>query len=436
MATFHCQQKVISRSDGRSATAAAAYRSGSEISDERTGEVYDYTRKSGVTHKEIVLPAGAPAWAADRASLWNAAEQAETRKNSRVAREFEIAIPYELTRDQRRDCIRDFAEQLADKHSVAVDVCIHRDDRKKWDGSEKIFDGEHAHVLYSTRRLGADGFGEKTREFDDKVTGPKMTEEWRERWAITANRHLEMAGRTERIDHRSLEEQRGAALERGDHERAAELDRKPTRHMGPQATALERRGIQTQLGDMNRSIRAAYELGVLERAVKKLDGRIIDTETSLEHVLKERGQVAAERKIDMRAVGKFIADTADVIGKMAGGVLLESIGGSAATPPQPSFKIEQPSGPDYAKDRERLENSTGKPHYYVSGQVEGRLLGKVNLGSEPFARISHQEGKAVALVPWRDEMTRHLGKELTVSHDKGRDMTIQVGGGRDLGRSL
>ena len=198
---------------------------------------------------------------------------------------------------------------------------------------------------------------------------------------------------------------------------------------------MERQGIRTRLGDMNRSIRAAYELGVLERATNKLDAKIIDTQTSLELVLKERGQAAAERH-DMKAVGKFIAETADVIGKTAGAVLIESIGGNASTPHQPSFKIEQPAGTNYAQDRERLENSTGKPHYYVSGQVEGRLLGKVNLGGEPFARIAHQQGKAVALVPWREQMTRHLGKDISITHDKGQEMTIQAGATRDLGRSF
>ena len=97
MAIYHLSVKTISRSQGRSATAAAAYRAAIEIVDERTGEIHDYQRKGGVECTEIILPDNAPDWATDRAALWNAAEQAETRKNSTVAREFEIALPSELS---------------------------------------------------------------------------------------------------------------------------------------------------------------------------------------------------------------------------------------------------------------------------------------------------------------------------------------------------
>src|SRR5881275_2353335 len=97
---FHLSVKPISRAAGRSATAAAAYRSGQLIVDERTGEVHDYTRKSDVVHSEILVPPGAPAWAEDRTALWNAAEAAERRKDARVARDYEVAIPKELTREE------------------------------------------------------------------------------------------------------------------------------------------------------------------------------------------------------------------------------------------------------------------------------------------------------------------------------------------------
>ena len=112
MAIYHLSVKTISRSAGRSATAAAAYRAGVEIADERTGEVHDYRRKGGVDSAELVLPVGAPEWAVDRAALWNAAEQAEKRKNSTVAREFEIALPAELSPDERQRLALDFAREL------------------------------------------------------------------------------------------------------------------------------------------------------------------------------------------------------------------------------------------------------------------------------------------------------------------------------------
>src|SRR3546814_16946870 len=106
MASCHLAVKAIGRSAGRSATAAAAYRAGVEITDERTGLVHDHTRKQGVEHNALVVPADAPAWASDRAVLWNAAEQAETRKNSTVAREYEIALPADLSDEARRERAR------------------------------------------------------------------------------------------------------------------------------------------------------------------------------------------------------------------------------------------------------------------------------------------------------------------------------------------
>ncbi len=106
---FHLSVKPISRASGRSATAAAAYRAGAEIEDLRTGETHDYSRKRDVVHSEILVPPGSPAWAEDRSALWNAAEAAEKRKDARVARDYEVAIPKELTREQGIELVRDFA---------------------------------------------------------------------------------------------------------------------------------------------------------------------------------------------------------------------------------------------------------------------------------------------------------------------------------------
>jgi len=190
--------KTVSRSAGRSATAAAAYRAAVEIADERTGLVHDYSRKSGVEHREIVLPNGAPEWAADRAALWNAAEQAETRKNSTVAREYEIALPAELPAQERRELAMAFAREISERHGVAVDVAIHAPGRE---GDQR---NHHAHLLTTTRRLGPEGLGEKTRELDQRQSGE--VDRWRERWAELQNRALERASITERVDHRSMKE--------------------------------------------------------------------------------------------------------------------------------------------------------------------------------------------------------------------------------------
>jgi len=249
-AMFHLSVKPISRSAGRTATAAAAYRSGSLIADERTGELHDYTRKRDVVQEGsgIVLPPGAPAWAEDRAALWNAAEAAEKRKDARVARDYEVAIPKELTREQGIALVRDFAAGLAERYGVAVDVNVHRDELRKWDGTEKGWQGYHAHVLTSTRQLGRDGFGDKAEiELSDTKRkslglsdGASEIERIREMWEVAANRHLEQAHQAQRIDRRSLKDQG--------------IDREPTVHLGPGVTALERDGIPSRLGDINRQV--------------------------------------------------------------------------------------------------------------------------------------------------------------------------------------
>src|SRR5579872_3755230 len=152
MASYHLSVKPISRSAGRSSTGAAAYRSAERIRDERTGEIFDYRRKRGVVHRELVLPTDAPTWARDRQALWNAAEGAERRKNSTVGREFEIALPAELNARERQALAVRFAHELVARHGMVVDVSIHAPHRH---GDHRNY---HAHLLASTRRLTAEGF--------------------------------------------------------------------------------------------------------------------------------------------------------------------------------------------------------------------------------------------------------------------------------------
>jgi ATP-dependent exoDNAse (exonuclease V) alpha subunit len=285
---YHLSVKPISRASGRSVTAAAAYRAGAEVIDQRTGEVHDYTRKRDVEFTEIVLPAGAPAWAMDRSELWSAAELAEKRKDARVGREYEVAIPRDLTREQGIALVRAFALDLSERYGVAVEFSVHRDDPRTWDGTEKGFEGYHAHVLTSTRQLGADGFGGKaTPELSDTErrkqglgSGADEIERTRERWERIANQYLEQAGQDQRIDRRSLEDQG--------------LEREPTKHLGPNVTALERRGLKTDLGDVNRRIEAAFAQG--ERARRELvalQPQVIDTQTTLAQAVQRRPQVEA-----------------------------------------------------------------------------------------------------------------------------------------------
>ena len=220
MANYHMSVKTVSRSSGRSATGAAAYRSASKIVDQRLGLIHDYTRKKGVEFTEIVLPVGAPESFMERSVLWNSAEASEGRKNSVTAREFEVALPAELSPDQRVELVREFAKSISDRHLVGVDFAIHEPGK---DGDQRNY---HAHVLCTTRRLWSGGFGEKSRELDDQKLGEVAY--WRKKWEGIENRALERAGIGERVSCRSLEDQG--------------IEHEPGFHHGPSITGILRRG--------------------------------------------------------------------------------------------------------------------------------------------------------------------------------------------------
>ncbi|SHF68404.1 plasmid mobilization system relaxase [Litoreibacter ascidiaceicola] len=235
MASYHLSVKTIKRSAGRSATAAAAYRVGERIECQREGRVHDYTRKQGIEETFILTPKDAPDWASDRSRLWNEAEASETRRNSVTAREWELALPSEISAEDRSQITRQFAEELVSRYGVAVDVAIHAPHRE---GDQR---NHHAHVLTSTRKLEAEGFTAKTRVLDSAKTGGVEIEQMRGLWAELQNRALERVGEVERVDHRSLEKQRETALDRGDKLTAEELDRDPELKLGPAANSMERR---------------------------------------------------------------------------------------------------------------------------------------------------------------------------------------------------
>ena len=231
MAIYHLSVKTFSRSNGQSATAAVAYRAGAKIHCDHERRDHDYSKKRDVLHSEIFLPPNAPSWANDRQQLWNEVERAEKRKNSTVAREFEVALPNELNKEQRIALVQDFAKQIVARHGCAVDAHLH-DDKASYKSKEN----QHAHIMLTTRRLEPEGFTKKTRELDEKKSGEVVY--WREQWAKTANEHLREYGIE--IDHRSLKDQG--------------LEREPTIKMGVAASALERRGIKTDRGDINREV--------------------------------------------------------------------------------------------------------------------------------------------------------------------------------------
>jgi len=284
MAIYHLRATMISRSQGRSATAASAYRVAERIEDRRTGLTFDYAARGGVDHTEILAPDHAPDWVHDRSELWNRVEESETRKNSQVAREVRVALPDELTHAQRLELVREFVRsQFVDRGMVA-DIALHAPGRE---GDER---NHHAHILLTTRELDAEGsvpgggFTTKNRDWN-KV---EVLEGWREAWARDSNAALERAGLEDRVDHRTLVAQRDEALElasaareRGDkgaelHEtvRAMSLDRPPLPQLSLGAWQLKERGIEVAAVRVWHEVKAqAVEV---TRMAQELAGQVRD----------------------------------------------------------------------------------------------------------------------------------------------------------------
>ncbi|MAB17613.1 MULTISPECIES: MobQ family relaxase [Pseudomonadota] len=297
MAIYHLRASMISRSQGRSVTAASAYRVAERIEDRRTGLTFDYAAKGGVDHTEILAPDHAPDWVHDRSELWNRVEESETRKNSQVAREVRVALPDELTHAQRVALVRDYAQtQFVDRGMVA-DIALHAPGRA---GDER---NHHAHILLTTREVDADGFTTKNRDWN-KV---EVLEGWREAWARDSNAALERAGVEDRVDHRTLVAQRDEALElasaareRGDegaelHEtvRAMSLDRPPLPQLSLGAWQLKERGIEVA------AVRVWHEVkdraAEVRQAVQELTGQVRDwLDRAAERVMDRLGPGQAE----------------------------------------------------------------------------------------------------------------------------------------------
>lgn len=260
IAIYHCTIKIIKRSEGRSAVAAAAYRSGQKLTNEWDGMTHDYTHKGGVIHSEILLPAHAPPSFQDRSTLWNSVEEIEKSSKSQLAREIEIALPVELDRQAQLSLVRAYVKDNFVSAGMCADFSLH----DKGDGNP------HAHIMLTMRPLEQSGeWGAKCRkEYDLDPRGQRIpdgkggwknhradttdwndkdkAEQWRAAWAEYANRALEQTGRPERIDHRSYKRQGKEQL--------------PTVHMGVAATRMERRGIATDKGNINRQIAADNKL--------------------------------------------------------------------------------------------------------------------------------------------------------------------------------
>jgi hypothetical protein len=229
MAIYHFSVQIIGRSSGKSVVAAAAYRAGDVLLDKRTGITHNYTRKQGVYETRILLPENAPLWMQDRSQLWNEVERYERQCNSQLAREINMAIPKELSHEQKRSLVFEYVESEFVSRGMIADVALH----------DLNSDNPHAHLLLTQRSVTAHGFGNKNREWNQK----SVLQSHRSAWAIHANRALENAGYESRIDHRSLKDQG--------------FDRLPQIHLGPQVKEMDLKGRSTDRGDEYRRIEAA-----------------------------------------------------------------------------------------------------------------------------------------------------------------------------------
>jgi hypothetical protein len=275
VAIYYMNVQIIGRSAGRTATGAAAYRAGERIVDDRTGQVFDYTRRRGEIETEILVPEGAPAWASDRSRLWNEVERAERRGDAQVAREMVVAFPKELNPDRQWELIRAYVREEFVSKGMVADVAIHRNPGNP-----------HAHIMLTMREMGPEGFSAKKNRDWNK---PELLGRWREQWAVAANRSLEKLGREERIDHRSLQEQG--------------VERLPQVHMGPHAAALERQGVATDKGDHNRQ-------------VAEHNAVVVDLEKAREEKRHLQAEKAVMERYNARLKSGWLSAHAQALGKL------------------------------------------------------------------------------------------------------------------------
>ena len=294
IAIYHCSIKIVSRGKGKSAVAAAAYRSGEKLTNEWDGLTHDYTKKGGVVHSEILLPAHAPPAFSDRSTLWNSVELSEKSNNAQLAREVEIALPVELSREEQTRLVWEYCSSQFVSKGMIADFNLH----------DTGGGNPHAHILLTMRPLDEKGAwlpkskkeyvldenGEKIRLPSGRYKTRKVdlvdwnnrenAEVWRRAWADLANEFLAQNDRPERIDHRS--------------HAARGMDELPTVHMGVAASQMEKKGVATDKGEINRMIRKT------NRIIREIRGYIDELREWLAEVFRKKKELqAAPRSPDI-----------------------------------------------------------------------------------------------------------------------------------------
>lgn len=292
----HFDISIMQRSKGKSAVAGAAYQSGERLFSQYDQKFKDYRNKHGIVYTEIMLPSNAPPEYANRETLWNAAEEVEKQWNSQLARRFVLALPREIPRDLYPQMIREYCEAHFVSKGMCCDFAIHdpdppghnphchvmltmraMDEHGKWlPKSRKVYDldenGERIRLPSGNWK----SHKENTVDWNEQYHG----EEWRHGWEVVQNRYLELVGSPERVDLRSYERQG--------------LDKIPTVHMGPAVTQMERCGIETIIGNLNRDIRAANRLmRAIRQTIRNLKAWIDSIRAARNEALAEMEAVAA-----------------------------------------------------------------------------------------------------------------------------------------------
>lgn len=278
MAIYHFSAQVISRGKGQSAIASAAYRSGERLQDERTGETKYYKRH--VQPETMILsPSHAPEWVQNRERLWNEVEASETRVNSRLAREINIALPRELSRGQQAELICDYAQKEFVDQGMIADIAIHRDDSEN----------PHAHIMLTTREISEEGFTVKNRDWNKK----ELLEKWREQWAEHANQALKREGIEDRISHLSHE--------------ARGLEQLPTVHLGHVAHEMEQRGVETDRGTINREHQEYNQL-VVDLQKYREEKQALEEEMARKQAEKQKEEAfnTPEERVILKKAAKIL----------------------------------------------------------------------------------------------------------------------------------
>lgn len=282
----HFDIRVIQRSNGKSAVASAAYQSGEKLYSQYDRETKSYDAKEGIIHAEIMLPPHAPPEYADRSTLWNAVEKIENQWNSQLARRFHLVIPREIPPDQYVKLVKEYCDEFFVSKGMIADIALHDPYPPGYN--------PHAHVMVTMRAMDEHGkwLPKARKVYDLDENGERIrlpsgnwkshkenTVEWNERkygmvwrmgWQDFQNKYLEANGRPERVDLRSYE--------------AQGIDKIPTVHMGPAVTAMERRGIQTDIGNLNREIRKTNSI---MQSIKKIIANLRDWIVELNECRKE-----------------------------------------------------------------------------------------------------------------------------------------------------